>query len=55
MYTSIYSIVGCDLRMEVEDGRRVLLVLLEHSNAGVIAGGLDREGQQATALNMAQD
>jgi hypothetical protein len=54
MYSSIYSIIGCDLRVEVES-RGAILVLLKHSDACVIAGGLDRKRQQLPALNMAQN
>jgi hypothetical protein len=54
MYSSIYSIVRCDLRVEVQS-RGVILVLLKHSDARVIAGGLDRERQQLPALNMTQN
>ena len=49
MNSSILSIVGRDLRMEVE-GREIVLLSFEYRNARVIARRLDRKSQQIPPL-----
>lgn len=49
MDSSIGSIVGGDLLVEVQ-GSRVILMLLEDRDARIITGGLDGEGGEGATL-----
>jgi hypothetical protein len=51
MNSSILSVVGRDLIMEVE-GRGIVLLPFEYGNARVIARRLDRKSQQIPPLDM---
>ena len=51
MDASVCFIIRCDLLMEVYMSHKSVVdaLSLEYSDAGVVAGGLDCEGEEATA------